>query len=73
MGIFDKSNKCSSSSSNGTTIISDGTFIKDGIDTTDSSIFCNGKFEGVILAANSLTIGKTGKIIEKIKVSTLTV
>jgi cytoskeletal protein CcmA (bactofilin family) len=72
MGIFDKSNQQSSATSNGTTIISDGTFIKGGIDTT-GSIFCDGKFEGAILAANSLTIGKTGEIIGRIKVSTLTV
>jgi len=72
MGIFDKSNKRSSSSSNSTTVISEGTFIKGGIDTA-GSIFCDGKFEGAILATNALTIGKAGEVIGKIKVSTLTV
>ena len=72
MGIFNKSNQQSSSTSNSTTVISDGTFIKGGIDTT-GSVFCDGKFEGAILASNSLTIGKTGEVIGKVKVSTLTV
>jgi cytoskeletal protein CcmA (bactofilin family) len=72
MGIFGKSNKQSSTTPNGTTVISEGTFIKGGIDTS-GSIFIDGKFEGAILAANSLTIGKTGEVIGKIKVATLTV
>jgi cytoskeletal protein CcmA (bactofilin family) len=72
MGIFSKSNKQSSATLDSTTVISEGTFIKGGIDTS-GSVFIDGKFEGAILAANSLTIGKTGEVIGKIKVGTLTV
>jgi cytoskeletal protein CcmA (bactofilin family) len=72
MGIFGKANKKSSTASSSTTVISDGTFIKGSIDTT-GSIFIDGKFEGAIMAADSLTIGKTGEVIGKVKVATLTV
>ncbi len=70
MGIFGKTNK-QSKSKTGTTIISDGTFIKGGIDTA-GDLFCDGKFEGMI-SANSITIGKTGEIIGNINVKYLTV
>lgn len=71
MGIFSKTNK-QPESKTGTTVISEGTFIRGGIDTA-GSIFIDGKFEGVIVAGESLTIGTTGKVIGDIKAKVLTV
>lgn len=70
MGIFSKDDK-QSTTKTGTTVISDGTYIKGGIETT-GDIFCDGKFEGAVIA-NTLTIGKAGEIIGNVKVSTLNV
>ncbi len=71
MGVFSKNDKQSARQA-GTTIISDGTYIKGGIDTT-GSIFIDGKFEGVIVAGESITIGKTGEVIGEIKAKTVIV
>ncbi len=71
MGIFSKTNKQSESKASAT-VIGEGTFIRGGIETT-GSIFVDGKFEGVIVAGESLTIGKTGEVIGDIKTKTLTV
>jgi len=72
MGIFSRFNQDASTTSSSTTIISDSTFIKGIIDTT-GSVFIDGKFEGVVISAGSLTIGKTGEVVGKIKVGKLTV
>ncbi len=70
MGIFSRNDK-KSKSKTGTTIISNGTVIKGGIDTS-GDLYCDGKFEGMIIA-NSITVGKTGEIIGNINVKNLTV
>ena len=71
MGIFSKDDK-RSTQQNGTTVISDGTFIRGGIDTA-GSVFIDGKFEGVIVAGNALTIGKTGEVIGEVRVKNIVV
>ena len=71
MGIFSRTNK-QPESKVGTTVISEGTFIRGGIDTA-GSIFIDGKFEGVIVAGESLTIGKTGEVIGEVRTKVLTV
>ncbi len=70
MGIFSKNDK-QSKPKIGATIISDGAFIRGGINTA-GDVFCDGKFEGMI-SAQSLTIGKTGEIIGNINVKHLIV
>lgn len=69
MGFFSKSNK---PSSQGTTIIAQGTFIKGGIETKDS-IYIDGRFEGIISSEGSIIIGKSGEFIGEIKSKSLTV
>ena len=71
MGIFNKDDK-QSVQKTGTTIISDGTFIRGGIDTA-GSVFVDGKFEGVVVAGESLTIGKTGEVIGEVRVKNIVV
>ena len=71
MGIFNKSDK-QAKPNNGTTIISDGTTIKGGINT-EGSIFIDGRFEGIIVAEHSVTIGKTGEVLGEIKTKDLIV
>lgn len=71
MGIFSKNDK-QAAHKTGTTVISAGTFIRGGIETT-GSIFIDGKFEGVVVAGESLTIGKNGEVIGEVRVKTLTV
>ncbi len=68
MGIFSKNDKQPKA---GTTIISEGTVIRGGIETA-GAIFCDGKFEGG-MASESLTIGKIGEVVGNIKVNHLTV
>ena len=70
MGIFNTDDK-QSAPKTGTTIISNGTFIRGGIETT-GDIFCDGKFEGII-SADTLTVGKTGEVIGNVTVKTLNV
>ena len=70
MGIFNKDDKRPESKTSAT-IISEGTFIRGGIDTT-GAVFCDGKVEGVIVS-DTLTVGKSGEVIGNIKVAKLTV
>ena len=56
MGIFNKANK-KPTKQTGTTVISNGTVMKGMIDTK-GSIFIDGKFEGIIVATEDVTIGK---------------
>ncbi len=72
MGIFGKSDGKSNATSSSATIISEGTFVRGGIDTA-GSIFIDGKFEGAIASADSLTIGKTGEVVGNVSATTLTV
>ena len=71
MGIFNNNDKQTVQQA-GTTVISDGTFIRGGIDTA-GSIFIDGKFEGVIVAGESLTIGKTGEVVGEVRVKNIVV
>jgi len=71
MGIFSKSNK-KSKSNHGTTIIGNGTIIKGAIET-EGSIFIDGKFEGIIVAKKSVTIGNSGELLGEIKTKDLIV
>lgn len=70
MGIFNKSNKYSSS--NATTIIAEGTCIIGGI-STKGTVHIDGKFEGVILEADIISIGSKGEVIGDIKANNLVV
>lgn len=70
MGVFNKSNKRASSS--GATIIAAGTCIIGGI-STKGTVHIDGKFEGVILEADSISVGSSGEIIGDIKANNLTV
>jgi len=71
MGIFGKSNK-KSTEQTGTTVISSGTTIKGMIDTK-GSIFIDGRFEGIIVASEDVTIGKNGEVLGEIRANTMTV
>lgn len=71
MGFFNKNDKQSTSKTN-TTVISENTFIKGGIETT-GTIFIDGKFEGVIISSESLIVGKSGDVVGDIKVKNLIV
>lgn len=70
MGIFGKANK--RTGQNGATVIAHGTCIIGGI-TTEGSVHIDGKFEGVILEADMISIGKTGEVIGDIKANNLIV
>tara|TARA_B110000046_G_C13001398_1_gene402317 strand:+ start:1065 stop:1478 length:414 start_codon:yes stop_codon:yes gene_type:complete len=71
MGIFSRTNKESEEQA-GTTVISSGTTIKGMIDTK-GSIFIDGRFEGIIVAAQDVTIGKNGEVLGEIRSKVLTV
>ena len=71
MGFFSKSNK-QSEVKTGATIIAQGTYIIGGI-STDGTVHIDGKFEGVILEADIISIGKTGEVIGDIKANNLIV
>jgi cytoskeletal protein CcmA (bactofilin family) len=70
VGVFNKSNKRATSS--GATIIAAGTCIIGGI-STKGTIHIDGKFEGVILEADSLCIGPMGEVIGDVKANNLIV
>jgi len=70
MGVFGKSNKGASSSA--TTVISAGTCIIGGI-STKGAVHIDGKFEGVILEADVISIGSEGEVIGDIKANNLVV
>ncbi|BFU78022.1 polymer-forming cytoskeletal protein [Arcobacter sp. 15-2] len=71
MGIFNKTNK-KPKEQIGTTVISNGTTVKGVIDTK-GSIFIDGKFEGIIVATEDVTIGKNGEVLGEIRSKILTV
>ena len=70
MGVFSKSDK--QSSTNVTTIIPQGTCIIGGINAK-GTVLIDGKFEGVILDAEIISIGLTGEVIGDIKANDLIV
>ncbi|MGB1226794.1 MAG: bactofilin family protein [Poseidonibacter sp.] len=70
MGVFNKSDKKSTQS--GATVIAQGTCIIGGI-STKGTVHIDGKFEGVILEADSILIGPTGEVIGDIKANNLVV
>jgi cytoskeletal protein CcmA (bactofilin family) len=71
VGIFSKSDK-KSKSETGTTVINKGTTFKGMIDTK-GSIFIDGRFEGIIVASQDVTIGKNGEVLGEIRSKVLTV
>ena len=71
MGIFSKTNK-QPEPQTGTTVINKGTTLKGMIDTK-GSIFIDGRFEGIIVATQDVTIGKAGEVLGEIKSKVLTV
>ena len=71
MGFFSKSNKQTEEKS-GATVIAKGTYIIGGI-STEGTVHIDGKFEGVILEADIISIGKTGEVIGDIKANNLIV
>jgi len=71
MGIFNKANK-KSKEQTGTTVISSGTTMKGMIDTK-GSIFIDGRFEGIIVATQDVTIGKNGEVLGEIRAKVLTI
>jgi len=70
MGVFNKSDK--GSTPNGATVIAQGTCIIGGI-STKGTVHIDGKFEGVILEADVISIGLTGEVIGDIKANNLVV
>ena len=64
MGVFGKSDKRTSQT--GATVIAKGTCIIGGI-STQGTVHIDGKFEGVILEADAISIGKTGEVIGDLK------
>ena len=71
MGIFNKTNK-KPKEQTGTTVISHGSSIKGMIDTK-GSIFIDGRFDGIIVATEDVTIGKNGEVLGEIRAKVLTV
>jgi cytoskeletal protein CcmA (bactofilin family) len=70
MGVFNKSDK--GSTPNGATVIASGTCIIGGI-STKGTVHIDGKFEGVILEADVISIGATGEVIGDIKANNLVI
>jgi len=71
LGIFSKVSK-RSEQQDGTTVINSGTSFKGMIDTK-GSIFIDGRFEGIIVATQDVTIGKNGEVLGEIRSKVLTV
>jgi len=71
MGFFTKSDK-KAQKTTGATVIAKGTYIIGGI-STDGTVHIDGKFEGVILEADIISIGETGEVIGDIKANNLIV
>ncbi len=71
MGIFSRASK-QSKQQTGTTVINSGTTLKGMIDTK-GSIFIDGRFEGIIVATQDVTIGKNGEVLGEIRSKVLTV
>ena len=70
MGVFSKTNQGSTQA--GATVIAKETCIIGGI-STEGAVHIDGKFEGVILEANELSIGTTGEVIGDVKANHLVV
>jgi len=70
MGVFNKSDKRSTPC--GATVVAEGTCIIGGI-STKGTVHIDGKFEGVILEADVISIGETGEVIGDIKANNLVV
>lgn len=70
MGVFSKTNQGSTQA--GATVIAKGTCIIGGI-STEGTVHIDGKFEGVILEADQITIGQTGEVIGDIKANHMVV
>lgn len=71
MGIFGKNDK-KPTQQVGTTVIDNGTTFK-GMIETKGSIYIDGRFEGILVASNDVTIGKNGEVLGEIKSTVLTV
>jgi cytoskeletal protein CcmA (bactofilin family) len=69
MAIFGKNDK-SSQCKPGATVIAQGSYIIGGINT-EGTVNIDGKFEGVILDADIITIGTEGEVIGDIKANNL--
>lgn len=70
MGVFSKTNQRTTQA--GATIIAKGTTIIGGI-STEGTVVIDGKFEGVILEADEISIGKTGEVVGDVKTNHLLV
>lgn len=70
MGVFSKTNQGPTKA--GATVIAKGTCIIGGI-STEGTVHIDGKFEGVILEADEISIGQTGEVIGDIKTNHLVV
>ncbi len=71
MGLFDKFNRDSKQNYSATIIASDS-FVIGGIDT-NGDVVINGKFEGVIVSKETVTIGETGEVFGEVKADTVLV
>lgn len=70
MGIFNQADQ--QSTQTGATIIANGTTIIGGINT-GGTVHIDGKFEGVILEADLISIGTTGEVIGDVKAKTIVI
>ena len=71
MGIFGKNDQ-KPTQQTGTTVIDSGTTFKGMIDTK-GSIYIDGRFEGILVASNDVTVGKNGEVLGEIRSNILTV
>ncbi len=71
MGIFNKSNRNTKQTYHATIIASDS-FVIGGIDT-NGDVVIDGKFEGVLVSKESVTIGEKGEVFGEVKADTVTV
>jgi len=71
VGIFGKNDK-QPTQQTGTTVIDSGTTFKGMIDTK-GSIYIDGRFEGILVASNDVTVGKNGEVLGEIRSNILTV
>ncbi|QOG12111.1 bactofilin family protein [Arcobacter sp. FWKO B] len=71
MGIFNKSNRTSKQTYTAT-IIAPDSFLIGGIDT-NGDVVIDGKFEGVIVSKESVTIGEKGEVFGEVKADSVIV
>jgi cytoskeletal protein CcmA (bactofilin family) len=64
VGVFGKTNQGTTQA--GATVIAKGTCIIGGI-STEGTVHIDGKFEGVILEADQISIGQTGEVVGDVK------